>query len=104
MGLSEIPLYREKLFELTESVLSVPIPGVWRGEVLEEGLGGPAIVKAMFTTMALFILEDDVYLLFSRRAVASQLPKPWKIGNRQSLRRQLVRAARAGDDGARRFE
>jgi hypothetical protein len=59
-GLSEIPLYREKLFEQAESVLLVPFTVVCREEFLEGVLGGPAIVRAMF--IAIFILEDDIYV------------------------------------------
>jgi hypothetical protein len=47
-------LYKEKLVEQAESVLSVELPGVWRGEFLESGR---AIVKAIFSDI--FILEND---------------------------------------------
>jgi hypothetical protein len=60
MGLSEIPLYREKLFEQAGSALLAPIPGVRRGEVLGCVFGGQAIVKAIFREM--FIVGDDIYL------------------------------------------
>jgi hypothetical protein len=53
IGLSETPLYIEKLFEAAESALSVQLPGDARGEVE----GGRAIVKAIFNDM--FILDKD---------------------------------------------
>lgn len=53
MGLSETPLYIEKLFEREDSVLSVRLAGVGKVEVLE---GGRAIVKAIFSDI--FILAD----------------------------------------------
>jgi hypothetical protein len=78
LGLSETPVYIEKLFEREDSVLSVRLAGVGRVEFL---VGGRAIVKAIFSDM--FILENYNDVCFSRCRVASLLPKLRGLGDRQ---------------------
>lgn len=68
IGRSEIPLYKEKLFEQVASIVSVY--GVWEGEFLE---GGRAIVKAIFSDI--FILVNDTDVWSSRCGAASLLPR-----------------------------
>jgi hypothetical protein len=75
LGLSETPLYIEKLFEREDSVLSVRLAGVGKVEVLE---GGRAIVKAIFSDI--FILANYNDVCFSRCRVASLLPKLRGLG------------------------
>jgi hypothetical protein len=62
MGLSDTPLYIEKLFEQADSVLPIRLPGIATGEFLE---CGRAIVNAIFSDI--FILENDDYdrIIFS---------------------------------------
>jgi hypothetical protein len=67
IGLSETPLYIEKLFEEADSVLSGQLPGDERGEVE----GGRAIVKAIFSDI--FILDNNADVRIYYCAFASQL-------------------------------
>lgn len=68
IGLSETPLYIEKLFEETESALSGQLPGDERGEVED----GRAIVKAIFNDM--FILDKDTDVRIQIFGFGLQLP------------------------------